>query len=780
MADPFSEEDPHLVTSEIPLGTASSTINTRFALAKDASAAKMAPALVTAGLGDLDIYSVQDLMLLQDYDEAKGPNCLSRSKEYNQITHLASISAMKILFKRIQVYINSGGRYWARLALACFTDPASLRALERTPIEGGVNYANKIANILTCLDRSGTYAKDLFNAMYGHSISEALRKPYLDTSDEGAESATETIKSVFIKLGTAVLEDTNDFGLTQEMREDLLSSIEEVEKALQLAQTGSSVERLQEIIDQHDDFLSLLGKSMSPHDLEDLKPHAEMTMKMNDKALALDGSDRSGGIFGTIKGSAGYAWISAKYDATQKFMFPEGSQNLAALKGIMTLGMSANLIYAAMKGFSAWDLNSDSQKSILIESSIESVLGVVTKAFESWKAWKLAPDMKALAQYGAIMDWIQIKEKAFITKLSERMDILEGPNSIQRSTSSRIHQNGKPSLDDAQAAERKLLDVVFDEYVKGGEKLKAFAGKVTRIFNIAMNVIDTIGIMLSIALVVSMSLDLKDQWNNLNTWGKAVAVIDITIAALSIVCNQIIVNVLVAVGAILANSATALALPGIGTVLAVIGIIVAVLAFIFQTRKPPPPPPLTPIEEFIAGSGRNLIRGWNSQPSSKLAYVVQPTTARYATGNRPTIISITGENKKTPGSLTSLSRLTLTFLSGAAEGSLFSNLDFQVVDRTNPRKDEIGNIYVTRADNIEASVKMEPRDNGSSASVEVTLVAKVTGDHRTDMKILFGALVGVVVVGAVRSGPGSSVLQIVEDFPGDGDKSGTFPVIQIT
>lgn len=43
---------------------------------------------------------------------------------------------MKLLFTGLQAYLNSGGRYWAQIAIGCLTDPAVLRAIQMAPIEG--------------------------------------------------------------------------------------------------------------------------------------------------------------------------------------------------------------------------------------------------------------------------------------------------------------------------------------------------------------------------------------------------------------------------------------------------------------------------------------------------------------------------------------------------------------------------------------------------------------------------------------------------------------------
>lgn len=417
----------------------------------------------------------------------------------------------------------------------------------------------------------------------------------------------------------------------------------------------------------------------------------------------------------------------------------------------------ARLVFAATVGFSAWNTESPAQKSLLIESSASAIVGIVTKETDVVRSMLLNPDRIARIK--------PILVAAYM-----------GRKRVELANALRAGNRGILPVEELVIDTKAAKRIRINNRLWANSEADAGFEQLEKVFSVAGMILNAVGILLSIASVISMSIDLANQWGSLNTWGKTLSTINIAVTALSILCNQLIVDILVAVDFAFAATMQ-IALPGIGAVLAVVGIVIAVLMFVFQVKTPPPPPPLTPIEAFIAGPGRALLAGWQAQPDPKLAYVAQP--ARLG-GGTLAVVNVTGENKKTAGSSTGLRAVTLTFLAGAAVGSLFRTVDFRVVDRASPRKDlDAGNVYVTRADDVVASVKTESRDDGSSVSVAVTLAAKSPTAQAVDFKVLFGALVGVAITGVPPSGPASSVMQIVEDFPGDADKSGTFPVFQI-
>lgn len=348
---------------------------------------------------------------------------------------------------------------------------------------------------------------------------------------------------------------------------------------------------------------------------------------------------------------------------------------------------------------------------------------------------------------------------------------------LQTLTSKQVNR-GMEIVDPIEDALKESLEI-FDDLVKPQkETAKLVLAKLERTYNLGSKIVAGVAILLCVALVVTMSLDLKDQWSSLNAWGQATSIINITITALSIVFNPLAVQFFVWIGLFGTASAANFALPMVGTVLAIIGIIIALLCMVFQTSKPPAPPPLTPVEAFIIGPGRDLIGKWRKQPDPKLTYKITPSTLP---SNRATVLTVTGENRftRSVGSGVRLRSITFTFLAGPAEGSMFSNLNFKIVDRSAIRKNDSGNIYVSRGDGVVASLETESRDGGKSASMSVTLKANVREDEENDMKIVYGALLSLTISGVARAGSGSAVLDIVEDSVSDDDQSAVFPVIQI-
>lgn len=209
----------------------------------------------------------------------------------------------------------------------------------------GVNYSNKYMNILNYLDRSGTYAKDFYHAVYDDAISEALSKSYIDTSSEGAQRSAEVVEEIFRNLATAVINDLDAYELLPEVRANLLADIQKAEADLSLSGDGTAEERIQAILDKNPTLFSLLGKSMNSQDLGEVNVKtsamaspAIAALTSGSSTMSIKATPKTGlqSNFGD-KGKTGYAWAQAKFKAVQNSMGTVSA--MTALSGIMTIAM---------------------------------------------------------------------------------------------------------------------------------------------------------------------------------------------------------------------------------------------------------------------------------------------------------------------------------------------------------------------------------------------------------------------------------------------------------
>ena len=286
--------------------------------------------------------------------------------------------------------------------------------------------------------------------------------------------------------------------------------------------------------------------------------------------------------------------------------------------------------------------------------------------------------------------------------------------------------------------------------------------KAAETFNTTEHWLGAAAIVLTIGTVISMSIQLKEQWNDLNDLGKSLNIINIAVTALSIVCNDFVAAAIdMAVGVAVAGTiecTLVTVLPIIGVVLAVIGLVIQILMSVFVLSKPEPPPK-NPVEVFITEEGRDLVRQWDDPPHSSLAYSI-PTQLQQK-GIEPFHFEIKGIN--TSQSWVKLKRVTITFLAGENENSLFRTSTFTVVSINDITHDNEGSIYTILNDEIRASLTINPSER-NSFSVDLKVLGTSNEGNPGGLIMVrptFG--IGVVVSGMIAS-QGTCLVQILEEL----------------
>lgn len=142
-------------------------------------------------------------------------------------------------------------------------------------------------------------------------------------------------------------------------------------------------------------------------------------------------------------------------------------------------------------------------------------------------------------------------------------------------------------------------------------------------FTTSERALKLIGVGIGIAFTIAMSLDLKDNWNNFTDAGKVLNVLQIVIQGLTVLTDValLIGDAAVAAGVLAADATMMIALPIIGAVLAVIGLVVMLVLQWLHVTKPQDPPP-TPVETFISGTGRPLLGTFADPPTMQFKYGV--------------------------------------------------------------------------------------------------------------------------------------------------------------
>lgn len=176
------------------------------------------------------------------------------------------------------------------------------------------------------------------------------------------------------------------------------------------------------------------------------------------------------------------------------------------------------------------------------------------------------------------------------------------------------------------------------------------------------------------------------DWDKLTTGGKIINTIALLSQTLTVVLD--IVEVGSSIGLYTVTGVFATALPILGAVLAVLGIVMMLINLFVNLFGGSPPP--DPVQEFIDHVAKGLVGGFEKAPPPKLDYTIPSVT--YESG-KVTGITIKGEN--TTGDEISIPNARIIVTSGSDDVCLFSTNEFELVEDTDSDKDSDGHLYVT-------------------------------------------------------------------------------------
>jgi hypothetical protein len=291
-------------------------------------------------------------------------------------------------------------------------------------------------------------------------------------------------------------------------------------------------------------------------------------------------------------------------------------------------------------------------------------------------------------------------------------------------------------------------------------------------FTTGERLLKCVNIGIGIAFTISMSLDLKDNWDKYTDVGKTLNVLQIAIQGLTVLVDAAILvgDALVSAGMLAADCTMMVALPVIGAVLAAIGIVVMVILAFLHVSKPTVPED-TPVEKFLKGTAHPLIDGLTTPPNVSLTYSA-PANVTANAGS--TLVPITATNST--GADVTLTRSTLTLEVGADDAALFSGpaTTWTVADTYDPQNPSTLN--------VDGTVGVAGGSAGTVATGKITKQARGGGLSSYDLAMMGPSIAGTSGLLTVKAGgsvriawlgdinkAGSTTLQIIETLQ-NGDK----------
>lgn len=260
-----------------------------------------------------------------------------------------------------------------------------------------------------------------------------------------------------------------------------------------------------------------------------------------------------------------------------------------------------------------FNILSPDQRSIVIFSTLQIVVDSLKGAKEIYDRYKkyknpdagTKPDAPQQVKDAAVLDEkldAAVAQSApVLDDAAKKITPADPPDlALKNSVARTISSGSMPK--DAPITDEVKNNVKIEETPKKPIGLNGKAAE--EAFSVTDQVIKGIGAAVGIGMTVSMAMDLKHHWGDMNTLGQALNTIQVVTTGLTVLCDlgEILAESAVEFSLFAVSEAVLTAIPFVGAVLAVVGIVVMIVMEFEDTQKPPVPPP-TPVETFISGAG---------------------------------------------------------------------------------------------------------------------------------------------------------------------------------
>ncbi|KAG8409171.1 hypothetical protein J3459_017659 [Metarhizium acridum] len=674
---------------------------------KDFFKDKYAPAFICRYVGRTSKYmkdfKPQEMNDLWYWWQGNGKKSLSQSQEYNDINRLSSREAMFQANKeQLEAYLADSPDDWAeQLCGYLLSHPTQLRQWAHFPIDGnGNNLINKQCNILDALSPSKDWSEQFFNKFMAIALSDSLG--YADIEPDGDQDAKypwlhDSMHDLIVK----VLDD--DPSISSDVKQALQEQIEKFEEQNGLNQQADSEQRAAAILDKSASFmreltgwLTYIGK----------------------------------GLQSAFGGTSLWKWAGEAFDRVASKIPLKGAAMLKGISSIcmvgITLAMAAVNVWSLV---SSWDTMSDSQRTDVIIQVIRMVADGVDKAIDAFKNFQSKPastpadelDMEHLNE--SLTEEIMEHEE-MVGEVAEK---IAGDDDYRVAIADGLNYDGVSTASEGGETWNEDLDAIPKDIPPGYEEA-------AKRFNLSGNLLRVFNAILGIGLIVAMSFSLANDWGSLSDPGKVLGVLNVVVQGLTVLLD--VVDVGSEIGLWAVTGTMSVALPILGAVLAVVGIvimIVQVLINLFMGTKPPP----DPIADFIDDEAHALIDTFDTAPPPQLSYSVSDSEV---SAGQVKSITIKGENKSSDD--VTLSNSVITLYSGDDNVCLWRNGaddtdNIQLVADTDSSINSNGYTYVTPASTTAAHLPIPARLGTTSRYFEYDLqVAGPPQDTSTKLQQL--------------------------------------------
>ncbi|KAI1435344.1 hypothetical protein GGR50DRAFT_687065 [Xylaria sp. CBS 124048] len=603
-------------------------------------------------------FTEKEIKNLWYWFEGNGKNSLSQSEEYNDINRLSSRSAMLTLYdKNLEPYLTNNPDKWADdLCDQLLGDRHQMMVFINNPIPDGNNVVNKQCNILDALSASADRAKKYFDGFMDFAWQQGAQTADIEGGDQDQEYLW--IYDAMNQLVVAILEGSAD--ISDEVRQALMEDINDFEIANGLNQQLDAEQRAAAILEKTSIFTRELAGWMS---------------------------SIGKGLAAAFGGTALFKWAGQAFDsvaAKYSNLLP-GVDKLKGLSSLCMVGVSLATAAVSIWGLvNNWNSMSDAGRATVIIQVVGMAVDAAGKAVDAFKSFKSKPSSTPTDEINteALNDSLSDVVTNNTEKVGDLAQTIAGDEEYRTAMGEGLHGDGTMAQSNPEESwNEKLTDPAADVPPGYEEAAKKF--------NLSGNILKVLNVILGIGLVMAMSFSLAHDWSSMNDTGKALGVLNIVVQGLTVLLD--IIDLGEAVGLYAVTGTMSVALPILGAVLAVIGIVLMVVQFfisLFVARQEPP----DPIQDFVDDVGHALIKNFDEAPDPQLQYSISQTQVQ---GGDTPVFQIEGVNNSSED--VTLSHVTITLYSGDDDVCLFAETTdvIQLVKESDQNHDSVGYTYVT-------------------------------------------------------------------------------------
>ncbi|KAI9154789.1 hypothetical protein HJFPF1_07346 [Paramyrothecium foliicola] len=541
--------------------------------------------------------------------------CLKKSPQYAELNQVVAAYATRQLYaKPLSPYIEAGGSIWAAKLAGVYTDRNAMNGLIHSlDAINGVNPVNKICNIMNALDPTGTQAKSFYTAFINYAVGvKAFSGPYIGDTDVLRTYLYDAMN----ELATMVLNDDQslDADLKAGIRQDLAPILLEKQESVQTQ-------------------VALLK--------DNLQYMSTLIVKQ----------------IGAVKKGINFRGVGSLMDSIAGTVHPDDPTNwpktFKCLRGLAIAGLIGSLLTLSATTFLNWKQASAGQKWL----AVSAILQTLSTTLSTLRYFKQNPIRAAQAinpgdnpgggrRGGILLDNQRAQELRVQLGIQQPLNqVLEGPDRI--------------NLNDSASTAATLNEPPIGPLDPDVHNRPPF--------NVGMTLLKCLDIFAGIGFVVGMSLELRDNYKNMDTFQKTMTILQVVVQGLIVVCDVATLGLEIAVsfGYVMEAAATAcMTLASIGAVLGVIAIVAMLALIIYDYFKPKPP---TEAQKFVSNN-KAFVDNLMPPPSVNLSYSISPDKVSL---NSSTQIIVTMTNPKEKP--VTLRQIDFQMSGGTTDTSLFQN-----------------------------------------------------------------------------------------------------------